>query len=59
MDRMKTFFKYFVVFLIVYFLVDMGSLQVMKSAYLTKEFSANSDLPAIEITESKATITNG
>lgn len=59
MDRMKTFFKYFVVFLIVYFLVDIGSLQVMKSAYLTKEFSANSDLPAIEITESKATITNG
>lgn len=57
MSRLKTFFKYFIIFVLVYFLVDIVSVQVMKSSYLKKEFITDSN--EIEIAESRATITNG
>lgn len=59
MKRMKTFFKYFVIFLIVYVVVDFLSLQTMKSSYRNKNVTIESQLGQIDIYESKATVTNG
>ena len=59
MRTMKKFFKYFVWFLIVYFLVSILSFQVIKSSYKSKNCIINFSNPKVEITEAKATITNG
>ena len=59
MSRMKTFFKYFIVFIAFYFLSNLASIHLLKTTYRTKEFTVESDSPKIEITDSKATITNG
>lgn len=59
MKRMKTFFKYFIVFLAVYFLVGFLSVQTMKSTYKDKKVNLEVSQGNIEIYESKATITNG
>ena len=59
MSKMKKFLKYFIIIVIVYILVDIVSINIMKSTYKTKEFKFDSDTPTISISEFKATITNG
>lgn len=59
MKRMKTFFKYFIIFLAVYFLVSFLSAQTMKSTYKDKKVNIEVSQGNVEIIESKATITNG
>lgn len=59
MKRIKTFIKYLIIFLIVYFGVNFLSFQIIKSTYKTKGVSANFTSPSVEISDSKATITNG
>lgn len=59
MSRMKTFFKYFLAIVIVYILVDIGSFYVLKSTYLTKDYSAQESILDIQVTEAKATYLNG
>lgn len=59
MKRMKTFFKYFLIFVAFYILVDVLSFQIIKSTYIDKKLSADFSSPQIEVIESKATITNG
>lgn len=59
MSRMKKFFKYLLIFGIVYFLVNFLSFHLMKSTYKKKEFTSAEGSPQITISESKATITNG
>lgn len=59
MKRMKTFFKYFIIFVAFYFLSNLATIELLKSSYRNKEFTVDFDSPKIEITDSKATITNG
>ncbi len=59
MSRMKTFFKYFLAIVIVYIIVDIGSFYVLKSAYLTKDYSVENSILDVEVTEAKATYLNG
>lgn len=56
---MKRFFRIFLWFIIVYILVDFFTYYTIKSTYFNKEVEVSSDYPQIEITESKATVTNG
>ena len=39
MSRMKTFFKYFLAIVIVYIISDIASIYLLKSTYITKEYS--------------------
>lgn len=59
MDRMKTFLKYLVIFLIFYFASNIVSVQLLKSAYKNKEVFPDFTSPKMEIIESKSTISNG
>ena len=59
MKRMKTFFKYFLAIVIVYFVVNFASFYVLKSTYKTKDYEVESSILDIEITEAKATLVNG
>ncbi len=59
MDRMKTFFKYFLAFVVVYIIVDIGSYMSIKSTYLSKEYTVYVDSPKVEIIEMKSTVLNG
>ena len=59
MDRMKTFLKYLVIFLIFYFASNIVSVQLLKSAYKNKEVFSDFTSPKMEIIESKSTISNG
>ena len=59
MKTMKKFLKYFIWFLIVYFLVSFLSFHVIKSSYKTKDCSINFSNPKVEIYDAKATVTNG
>ncbi len=59
MDRMKTFFKYFLAFVIVYIIVDIGSYMSIKSTYISRDYIVDFDSPSIEITEMKSTVLNG
>lgn len=59
MSRMKTFFKYFLAIVIVYIIVDIGSFYVLKSTYLTKDYSVEETILDVEVTEAKATYLNG
>lgn len=59
MGTMKKFFKYFVWFLIIYFLVSILSFNIIKSSYKTKNCIINFSNPNVEIVEAKATVTNG
>lgn len=59
MDRMKQFFKYFLILVIVYILVDIACVFLLKDTYNNKRYSViNSDIN-IEVTEAKATFVNG
>lgn len=59
MSRMKTFFKYFLAIIIVYIIVDLGSFYVLKSTYLTKDYSVEESILDVQVTEAKATYLNG
>lgn len=59
MKRMKIFFKYFLIFLVVYFAVNLLSIQTIKSTYKNKKVDIESGYGQIDITDSKATVTNG
>lgn len=59
MSRMKTFFKYFLAIVIVYIIVDIGSFYILKSTYLTKDYSVEESIFDINVTEAKATFVNG
>ena len=59
MSRMKTFFRYFLAIVIVYILVDIGSFYVLKSTYLTKDYSVEESILDLQVTEAKATYLNG
>ncbi len=56
---MKRFYKYFIWFLIVYVLVDIFSYYTIVTTYVDKAVAVNYSYPQVEITESKATATNG
>ena len=59
MKRMKTFFKYFLAIVIVYFLVNFASFYILKSTYKTKDYEIESSILDVQITEAKATLVNG
>ena len=59
MSRMKTFFKYFLAIVIVYIIVDIGSFYILKSTYLTKDYSTQESILDVQVTEAKATYLNG
>ncbi len=59
MSRMKTFFKYFLAIVIVYIIVDLGSYLVMKSTYITRDYTIISSVPEITVSESRSTAING
>lgn len=59
MDRMKQFFKYFLILAILYIVVDIVCVFLLKDTYNNKRYSiAESDIN-IEVTEAKATFVNG
>ena len=59
MSRMKTFFKYFLAIVIVYIVVDIASFYILKSTYLTKDYSTQESILDVQVTEAKATYLNG
>ena len=59
MSRMKTFFKYFLALIIVYFLVNFLSVYLLRSTYKTKEYSIEDSILDIQVTSSQATYVNG
>ncbi len=59
MKRMKTFFKYFLAFAIVYILVDVLSYMLIKSTYTAKNYEVNIDTPQVTVNEIKTTALNG
>lgn len=59
MSRMKTLFRYFLAFVIVYIIVDIGSYMMIKSTYISKDYEVDSNTSGIEISEMKSTVLNG
>ncbi len=59
MKRMKTFFKYFLAFVIVYILVDIGTYLSIKSTYIARNYEVQIGTPKVEISEMKSTVLNG
>ena len=59
MDRMKTFFKYFLALVILYVVVDISSYFLLKSTYIDRSYEANVDSMNIEVEEFKSTVLNG
>ena len=59
MSRMKTFFKYFLAIVIVYIVVDIASFYILKSTYLTKDYSVEESILDVQVTDAKATYLNG
>ena len=59
MDRMKTFFKYFLALVILYVIVDIATYFTLKSTYITRDFEVNVEGSNIEVTEFKTTVLNG
>ena len=59
MDRMKTFLKYFIAFVLVYVLVNVGTYFILKSTYISRDYEINIDSPKVEIVEAKTTVENG
>ena len=59
MSRMKTFFKYFFDIVIVYIISDIASLYLLKSTYITKEYSVENSILDVQVEEAKATFVNG
>ena len=59
MKRMKTFFKYFLAFLALYIIVDIGSYMSIKSTYIPKEYEIGIENPQVTVNEFKSTTLNG
>ena len=59
MDRMKTFFKYFLALVILYVIVDIATYFTLKSTYIARDYEVNAQGSNIEITEFKTTVLNG
>lgn len=59
MAWMKRLFKWLVIFIVCYLIVNILTFNVIKSSYKTKDLNINFEQPKVEIYESKATITNG
>ena len=59
MDWMKRLFKWLVIFIACYLVVNLLTFNVIKSSYKTKDVNIGFEQPTVEIFESKATITNG
>lgn len=59
MKRLKTFFKYFLAFLALYIIVDIGSYMSIKSTYISKKYEVEIDNPKVTVSEFKATTLNG
>lgn len=60
MSRMKTFFKYFLAFIILYIIVDIGSYMTLKSTYIArKDYEVNMENPQVTVSEFKSTVLNG
>ena len=59
MDRMKTFFKYFLALVILYVIVDIATYFTLKSTYIARDYEVNTQESNIEITEFKTTVLNG
>lgn len=59
MKRMKTFFKYFLAFLALYIIVDVGSYMSIKSTYIPKNYEVEIENPKVTVSEFKATTLNG
>ena len=59
MSRMKTFFKYFLAIVIVYIISDIASIYLLKSTYITKEYSVENSILDVQVEEAKATFVNG
>ena len=59
MKRMKTFFMYFLAFVILYVVVDLGSYLTLKSTYIARNYEVNIESPKVTVNEFKSTILNG
>ena len=59
MKRMKTFFMYFLAFVILYVVVDLGSYLTLKSTYIARNYEVNLESPKVTVNEFKSTILNG
>lgn len=60
MARMKTFFRYFLVLLILYVVVDIACFYSLKSTYRNKAYAVSSGtILDVEVKEAKATFVNG
>lgn len=59
MAWMKRLFKWLMIFIVCYLIVNILTFNVIKSSYKTKDININFEQPKVEIYESKATITNG
>ena len=59
MSRMKKLFKYFLAFVALYIIVDIGSYISIKSTYIPKDYEVYIDNPEVTVSEFKATTLNG
>lgn len=59
MDRMKTFLKYFIIVILFYFASNVASVYILKSTYSKKEIYPDFDSQKVEITDFKASVSNG
>lgn len=59
MSRLKTFFKYFLAIVIIYFVVNILSAFIMKSTYDAKDYTIENSIYTVEVEEAKATLVNG
>ena len=56
---MKKFFKYFLAFVALYIIVDIGSYMSIKSTYIPKDYEVEIENPQVTVGEFKATTLNG
>ena len=59
MSRLKTFFKYFLAIVIIYFVVNILSAFIMKSTYDAKDYTIENSIYTVEVADAKATLVNG
>ncbi len=59
MKRMKTFFKYFLILLIFYFVSNGITYLLLKSNYIARDYEVDIDEPQVTISEMKSTVLNG
>ena len=59
MDRMKTFFIYFLIIVVFYVVSDAISYMLLKSTYISRDYQIEFDNPQVTISEMKSTKLNG